>query len=160
MVNREYYEYPQTLSNFCFPSGIEFQKVRGIPSYFSFILTDAEGQRIYGTCLIFDEILSEELKQALRKNWVLGSLSEVYTQKAICILSHYSFMESFKDILKQLYTLHLSNTQIPIERYLVNIMNEIPVPDKGNLLVLHDIGNTSIPFYRPIDQYPPYSTVI
>ena len=50
-------------------------------------------------------------------------------------------MDSFKEILKQLYRIHLSHTPIPIERYIVNIMDEIPVPDKGNTLVLHEIGN-------------------
>lgn len=68
-------------------------------------------------------------------------------------------MDSFKEILKQLYRIHLSNTPIPIERYIVNIMEEIPVPDKGNILVFHEIGNQTVPFYRPLDQYHPYATV-
>lgn len=38
-------------------------------------------------------------------------------------------------------------------------MEEVPVPDKGNILVMHEIGNQTISFYRPIDQYPPYATV-
>ena len=52
----------------------------------------------------------------------------------------------------------MSNTPIPIERYIINIMDEIPVPDKGGILVLHEIGNQTIPFFRHIDQYPPYAT--
>lgn len=44
-------------------------------------------------------------------------------------------MHSFREILKQLYRIHLSSSSIPIERYIVNIMDEIPVPDKGNILV-------------------------
>ena len=31
-------------------------------------------------------------------------------------------------MLKEIYRIHLSNTPIPIERYIVNIMDEIPVP--------------------------------
>lgn len=50
-------------------------------------------------------------------------------------------MDSFKEILKQLYRIHLSSSNIPIERFIVNVMDEIPVPDKGNILVLHEIGN-------------------
>lgn len=60
-------------------------------------------------------------------------------------------MDSFKEILKQLYRIHLSKTPIPIERYIINIMDEISVPDKGNILVSHEIGNESISFFRPID---------
>ncbi len=38
------------------------------------------------------------------------NVDNIYTQKAICILSHYAFMDSFKEILKQLYRIHLSHT--------------------------------------------------
>ncbi len=70
------------------------------------------------------------------------NIDGIYSQKAICILSHYAFMDSFKEILKQLYRIHLSHTPIPLERFIVNIMEEIPVPDKaGQLRVLHEIGN-------------------
>ena len=67
-------------------------------------------------------------------------------------------MDSFKEILKQLYRIHLSSTSIPIERYIVNIMDEISVPDKGNILVLHEIGNQTVTFFRNIDMYPPYAS--
>jgi len=58
------------------------------------------------------------------------NVDNIYSQKAICFLSHYAFMDSFKEILKQLYRIHLSHTPIPIERFIVNVMEEIPVPDK------------------------------
>ena len=38
-------------------------------------------------------------------------------------------------------------------------MEEIPIPDKNNILVQYDMGNNSIPFYIPIDRYPPYASV-
>ena len=75
------------------------------------------------------------------------------------MLSHYSFIDSFKEVLKQLYRIHLSHTPIPIERFIVNVMEEIPVPDKqGQVQILHEIGNQAIPFYRAVDQYPPYAS--
>ena len=65
-------------------------------------------------------------------------------------------MDSFKEVLKQLYRIHLSHTPIPIERFIVNVMDEIPVPDRqGQLQVLHEIGNIQVPFHRAVDQYPP-----
>jgi len=70
------------------------------------------------------------------------NIDAIYSQKAICILSHYSFTDSFKEILKQLYRIHLSHTPIPLERFIVNVMEEIPVPDKGGQIqILHEIGN-------------------
>ena len=39
---------------------------------------------------------------------------------------------------------------------IVNIMDEVPLPDLGNNMVVYD---DTINFYRPIDQYPPYADV-
>jgi len=47
---------------------------------------------------------------------------------------------------------------IPLERFILNVLDEIPLPDKGNILIQHEIGTNVIPFYRPVDQYPPYAT--
>lgn len=153
--DRSYYEFPgSSLSQFCFPSGIQFTQERTVPTHFNFILTLANGQRVYGTSLIFDETLSTEMKNVLKTQGHVYNvnLDAIFTQKAICILSHYSFMDSFKEVLKQLYRIHLSNTPIPIERYIVNIMEEIPVPDKqGQIQVCHEIGNQEVVFFRAID---------
>lgn len=45
---------------------------------------------------------------------------------------------------------------MPIERFIVNIMDEVPLPDLGNNMVVYD---DTINFYRPIDQYPAYADV-
>ena len=47
---------------------------------------------------------------------------------------------------------------IPLERFVVNFMTEIPLPDNGSILVSHDFQSESISFFRPVDQYPPYCT--
>lgn len=77
--------------------------------------------------------------------------------KAICILSHYSFNAAFKQILMQLYRMQISTTSlsIPIERHITNIIEEIPLPDEGTLLVQHEIGGKTASFFRPTDQNPP-----
>lgn len=36
-------------------------------------------------------------------------------------------------------------------------MDEIPVPDKGNVEVTYDIGNQTLSFFRPLNQYEPYA---
>ena len=45
---------------------------------------------------------------------------------------------------------------IPIERFILNIMDEVPLPDLGNTQVSYE---ENINFYRPVDQYPPYTDV-
>ena len=48
------------------------------------------------------------------------------------------------------------NMHIPIERFILNIMDEVPLPDLGNTQVSYE---ENINFYRPVDQYPPYTEV-
>ena len=54
--------------------------------------------------------------------------------------------------------MQISNTplQIPLERLITNIIDEIPLPDEGKLLIQYEIGGSTTSFYRPIDQHPPY----
>jgi hypothetical protein len=59
--------------------------------------------------------------------------------------------------LTKLYRIHCSQTPIPIERYIINFMDEVPTPDVGNILVQMDLGNQTFHFFRPIDQNPPYA---
>jgi len=161
--DRPYYPFPgNDLSLFCFPQGIQLTTAqRGVPAHFNFILTEAAGSRIYGSVLVFDETLSTEMKNRVREKGCVYNvnLDQIYTQKAICILSHYGFLDSFKEVLKQIYRIHLSHTPIPIERYIINIMEEIPVPDKsGHIQIIHDMGDQQISFVRVVDQYPPYAS--
>ena len=51
-----------------------------------------------------------------------------------------------------------SNNVTPLERFIQNIMDEVPLPDQGTRLVQYEIQGEKIPFYRPIDMYPPFVT--
>jgi len=144
------------VSHFCFPQGIRLHRQHLNPQSFHFILTEASGQRNYGTVLFFDEQCPRGLKRRL-KHAKYENHHEIWTQKAICIVSRFSFFESFKQVLNKLYRVHLSqNMHIPIERFIVNIMDEVPLPDLGNTMIVYE---ESINFYRPIDQNPPHADV-
>ena len=86
------------ISSFCFPSGISLHRNYQTPQSFGFILTDNMGKRTYGTCLFFDEEPGRSLKRKLRRANV-EKFEEVWTQKAIIIMSSFSFMDSFKLVL-------------------------------------------------------------
>ena len=83
------------ISHFCFPTGIQLKRSHLTPQSFHFILTGGEGSRQYGTVLIFDEQCPRGLKRKL-KHAKYEDYNTIWTQKAICILSHYSFFDSFK----------------------------------------------------------------
>ena len=47
----------------------------------------------------------------------------------------------------------------PLERFILNVMDEVPLPDLGNNMVHLEIEET-ISFCRPMDQYPPYTSKV
>jgi hypothetical protein len=51
-----------------------------------------------------------------------------------------------------------SNNVTPLERFIQNIMDEVPLPDQGTRLVQYEIQGEKIPFFRPVDMYPPFVT--
>lgn len=104
------------------------------------------------------EPLPAILRNKLKPSFYIENI-EIFAPKALCIISSYSFISQYKEILKQLYRLHLSQCPIPIERYICNFVDEIPIPVKGTTLVQYEIGTTLISFSRPLDQLQPYASV-
>ena len=63
-----------------------------------------------------------------------NSDDEYYIPKALCIISQFSFFNTFYLICKSIYNLLISNSsKIPIEILLYNIVNFIPSPINSNL---------------------------
>jgi len=144
-------EILMNIQMFCFPDGIKFSREIREPFTFSFILTKESGERVYGTSLIFDEDFPENLVS----NFEYGPINKenpLYAQKAICILSHAPFLGEFKDVLKQIYRIHLSKNEVPIERVICNLVDETPLPDRGRLGVLVDYGQPIM--FKKSANYP------
>lgn len=151
-VDRPDEPFQPQIASFCFPSGMKLHREHNSPKSWSFILTGSMGQRTYGTCLIFDEEPSLSLKRRLQ-NAHIEDFANVWTQKAICIISRFSFFESFKMVLNQFYRIQLSqNMHCPLERFILNVMDEVPLPQLGKNMVNLEIEE-SISFCRPCDQY-------
>lgn len=113
----------------------------------------AEGSQIFGSCLVFDEEPSRAFKEKLKYSYYLKPAG-VRVLKCICLLSHHSFGHEFKEILKLLYRKHLSSSRLPLplERYIFNLIEEIPLPDEaGKILVQHELGGHTVSFFRPVD---------
>ena len=90
------------------------------PKTFSFILTDENGQRSYGTCLIITEEISHSLIYNVKKNIcqlfpVVIPDKPLYVEKALCLIGSQPFFQNYKDFLKELYRLQLSINDKPLE---------------------------------------------
>jgi hypothetical protein len=147
------------ISHFCFPHthDIELQTEYKMPTIHHFVLTNDKGTKIYGTCLtVYEEYESEEefdgeesfFNQIRHSNsdTILESPDSVeislsstmkpitlYLPKCICLLSSWPYLQAFREYLSQLYRLATMTNlmEAPIERYVMNICQEIPAPPPG-----------------------------
>ena len=55
--------------------------------------------------------------------------------KALVVVSHYPFFNLYRTFLCQLYRVSLSDSPLPIERYIANFCSEIPLPPRGQVEV-------------------------
>eukprot|EP00828_Plagiopyla_frontata_P011958 TRINITY_DN16699_c0_g1_i1.p3 TRINITY_DN16699_c0_g1~~TRINITY_DN16699_c0_g1_i1.p3 ORF type:complete len:205 (-),score=16.88 TRINITY_DN16699_c0_g1_i1:567-1181(-) len=146
---------------FCFPNGVLLSEEMIQPQNFSFIQTNGDGDRMYAACLIFSEPISVDLYSIIGLNQSqirhLQKQNKVYyQQKAICLISNYFYIEQFQQILSELYRISLSQSILPIERYVCNIVNEIYYPtltDIGKIGIQFSIGSGQI-FFKESQNYP------
>jgi pentatricopeptide repeat protein len=152
----------QAIEMFCFPEGIKLSNMDQLPITFSFILTTIEETgdrvprvpRLYVVCLVFYEHITDTVSEQLN---IPQSISKtIFMPKAICLVSHWPFITQLSTILQEIYRLHLSNLEIPLERIICNLMTEIPLPDLGSTAVQYDIGSQRIKFTRPPPKHLPY----
>lgn len=141
-------DFPEHVSAFCFPDGCNASTVAQAPSFFSFVLTNSYGARLYGGVLrIYDdnrEILST-FREILKKSklpegkyptWLrekpdtpeqtpLPEASSFGTEimfmpKCLIVLSHYPFFDLWRRFLLQIYRIALTEAPLPIERFIAN----------------------------------------
>lgn len=128
------------------------------PTFFSFVLTDEFNDRLYCASLLIYEPLPPNLRPQLESTYYIEGLN-ILCPKALCIISKHSFVGQYKEILKQLYRLHISQSHVPIERYICNFTDEIPLPIKGKNATEYELGSSVITFTRPLNQISPYANV-
>ena len=117
------------------------------------------GEKIFSVCILFYESFSSEFIQNFTDINNKEECIKIVSPKVICISSRQGFIKPFREILKQLYRLQISNMMIPLERIICNFMDEIPIPDLGNTKIEYEIGEKIIEFYKPIYEYSPYSDI-
>ncbi len=131
-----------------------------MPRIHYFVLTNDRGKKMYGTCLtVYEEfdvsanpdIDEIDLRPFYRNDDVCVETSDssessievsldyvekcppLYHPKVICILSSWPYLHAFREYLSQLYRkATMTNTmQCPIERFVLNICEEVPAPPPG-----------------------------
>lgn len=90
-----------------------------------------------------------------------SSSRRIYCPIVLCILSHFPFYREFKQFLMLLYQVSISSTVIPIERYVAQLIYELPVPRPGSagFELQFGAGHRGIRFSLPPEGGLPITSV-
>ncbi|XP_023300743.2 DENN domain-containing protein Crag isoform X2 [Lucilia cuprina] len=135
------------------------------PVFSTFVLTVNDGTyKVYGSALTFYEDfdasqLTEQQCELLGWNEEFAQNHSLHIIKAICLLSHYPFGDTFDKWLKYLHRLAVFgvNLPIPIERYITQLLDEVPFPAPSIHLQLSSESNDRILLTQPEDSPLPRS---
>ncbi|EDV35240.1 uncharacterized protein Dana_GF22300, isoform C [Drosophila ananassae] len=159
---------------FCLPMGASLEAwphVHGTekrkpisPVFSTFVLTVNDGTyKVYGSALTFYEDydesqLSAEQKELLGWDEEFAQQHSLHMIKAICLLSHHPFGDTFDKWLKYLHRMVLcGNIPIPVERYITQLLDEVPFPAPSIHLQLSSESNDRILLTQPEDSPLPRS---
>lgn len=144
------FSIPEMLPHFSFPTGLCLSSVELPPISYSIVLTDISRVKLYCSVLIIYELLDPmKLEEMLGPQLSEGVTTSVYAPKALVLLSHYPFYHLFSTALKQLYRISLSEAPLPMERFIMNIVHEIPLPPPGQVEVAISIADVICQIKRP-----------
>ena len=73
---------------------------------------------------------------------------KIYAPKCLVTLSLNPFLSQCRSFLTELYRLSLVPSPVPLEHYIANFINEVPLPPFGELKVQYSISNKLIYFFR------------
>ena len=143
------------LPQFCHPKGADVLRAYTdykMPHIHHFVLTELNGGKQYGTCLTF----YEEVILLDNDSSTVDDKKMYYAPKVLCILSSWPYLSAFRTYLTQLYRLATSTDlmQAPIERYVLNICEEVPAPTPGAFEVQLNIMDNKIRFWAPPANQP------
>eukprot|EP01033_Poteriospumella_lacustris_P008393 gene8393-6058_t len=162
---------PELIGPMVFPHGVTLSTVEKQPFSFTYVLTDINRIKLYGASLIVYELVDPQqlqrwLQQCIdhkattnatvdqRAHWqrlyhAAGQQPVLYLPKALTLLSHYPFHTLFQTYLARLYHISLSTAPLPLERYILNFVQEVPLPPPGRVEVICSLPGCILSLSRP-----------
>uniref|UniRef100_A0A1A9ZC55 UDENN domain-containing protein n=1 Tax=Glossina pallidipes TaxID=7398 RepID=A0A1A9ZC55_GLOPL len=159
---------------FCLPMGASLEAWPNVecskrkptaPVFSTFVLTVNDGTyKVYGSALTFyenfdDSQLTDQQRELLGWNDEFAQKHSLHIIKAICLLSHYPFGDTFDKWLKYLHRMAVFGMDlvVPIERYITQLLDEVPFPSPSIHLQLSSESNDRILLTQPEDSPLPRS---
>ncbi|CAK6954414.1 C-myc promoter-binding protein [Scomber scombrus] len=168
----ESFPLPESVPMFCLPMGATIEcwpthTKHSLPVFSTFVLTGASGEKVYGAAIQFYEPYSEEnLSERQRSQLGLPSSDlgpdgsrNVYSNKSICLLSHWPFFQSFRSFLTFLYRYSISGPHaLPIEKHISHFMHNVPFPSTQRPRILVQLSpHDSLILSQPVSSPLPLS---
>ncbi|XP_008410439.1 C-myc promoter-binding protein isoform X1 [Poecilia reticulata] len=168
----ESFPLPESVPMFCLPMGAMIEcwpahTKHSLPVFSTFVLTGASGEKVYGAAIQFYEpYLEENLSERQRSQLGLPSCHlgpdssrNVYSNKSICLLSHWPFFQSFKSFLTFLYRYSISGPHaLPIEKHISHFMKNVPFPSIQRPRILVQLSpHDSLILSQPVSSPLPLS---
>uniref|UniRef100_A0A8C2WF18 DENN/MADD domain containing 4A n=1 Tax=Cyclopterus lumpus TaxID=8103 RepID=A0A8C2WF18_CYCLU len=169
----ESFPLPESVPMFCLPMGATVEcwpahTKHSLPVFSTFVLTGASGEKVYGAAIQFYESYSEEsLSERQRSQLGLPSADlgpdrdrSVYSNKSICLLSHWPFFQSFRSFLTFLYRYSISGPHaLPIEKHISHFMQNVPFPSTQRPRILVQLSpHDSLILSQPVSSPLPLRT--
>ncbi|XP_060913426.1 C-myc promoter-binding protein-like isoform X3 [Labrus mixtus] len=165
----------------CWPANTKYS----LPVFSTFVLTGASGEKVYGAAIQFYEPYPLECLTDQQSSQ-LGLLSpepnrppaskttppasnsaanspatprSVYTNKCICLLSHWPFFDAFRKFLTFLYRYSISGPHaLPIEKHISHFMHKVPFPSSQRPRILVQLSpHDSLMLSQPVSSPLPLS---
>uniref|UniRef100_A0A7N8WVT7 DENN/MADD domain containing 4A n=1 Tax=Mastacembelus armatus TaxID=205130 RepID=A0A7N8WVT7_9TELE len=168
----ESFPLPESVPMFCLPMGAAIEcwpahTKHSLPVFSTFVLTGASGEKVYGAAIQFYEPYSEEsLSERQRSQLGLPSselepdqTKSLYSNKSICLLSHWPFFQSFRSFLTFLYRYSISGPHaLPIEKHISHFMQNVPFPSTQRPRILVQLSpHDSLILSQPVSSPLPLS---
>ncbi|XP_069561511.1 C-myc promoter-binding protein-like isoform X4 [Brachyistius frenatus] len=180
----ESFPLPESVPLFCLPMGATIERwpantKYSLPVFSTFVLTGASGEKVYGAAIQFYELFPPECLSDQQRSQ-LGHLSpdphgpppadttaaasptdprSVYTNKCICLLSHWPFFDAFRKFLTFLYRYSISGPHaLPIEKHISHFMHKVPFPSSQRPRILVQLSpHDSLMLSQPVSSPLPLS---
>ncbi|XP_028257524.1 C-myc promoter-binding protein-like isoform X2 [Parambassis ranga] len=184
----ESFPLPESVPLFCLPMGATIEcwpanTKYSLPVFSTFVLTGASGEKVYGAAIQFYEpyppecltdqqlsqlgLLSPEPQKPSSSNTTTAATTStsstnprsVYTNKCICLLSHWPFFDAFRKFLTFLYRYSISGPHaLPIEKHISHFMHKVPFPSSQRPRILVQLSpHDSLMLSQPVSSPLPLS---
>nr|XP_054588173.1 C-myc promoter-binding protein isoform X2 [Nothobranchius furzeri] len=180
----ESFPLPESVPLFCLPMGAAIEcwpanTKYSLPVFSTFVFTGASGEKVYGAAIQFYEpyplecLTDQQLSQlgllspehrlspitSMTDDTNSSNTHSVYTNKCICLLSHWPFFDAFRKFLTFLYRYSISGPHaLPIEKHISHFMHKVPFPSSQRPRILVQLSpHDSLMLSQPVSSPLPLS---